>query len=31
VQQIKVLTLLGRPLQVVIAETHGIFAKYGVD
>jgi len=31
VQKIKVLTLLGRPLQVVIAETHGIFAKYGVD
>jgi len=29
VQKIKVLTLLGRPLQVVIAETHGIFAKYG--
>src|SRR5258706_16140634 len=31
VQKIKLLTLLGRPLQVVIAETHGIFAKYGVD
>src|SRR5882762_4335132 len=30
-QKIKVLTLLGRPLQVVVAETHGIFAKYGVD
>lgn len=28
--EIKVLTLLGRPLQVVVAETHGIFAKYGV-
>jgi len=27
----KVLTLLGRPLQVAVAETHGIFAKYGVD
>src|SRR5258707_10514391 len=31
VQKIKVLKLLGRPLQVVIAETHGIFAKDGVD
>jgi len=30
-QKIKVLTLLGRPLQVVVAETHGIFAKYGVE
>ena len=31
VQKIKVLTLLGRPLQVIVAETRGIFAKYGVD
>jgi ABC-type nitrate/sulfonate/bicarbonate transport system substrate-binding protein len=30
-QRIKVLTLLGRPLQVVVAETRGIFAKYGVE
>jgi ABC-type nitrate/sulfonate/bicarbonate transport system substrate-binding protein len=30
-QKIKVLTLLGRPLQVVVGETHGIFAKYGVE
>jgi NitT/TauT family transport system substrate-binding protein len=29
-QKIKLLTLLGRPLQVVVAETHGIFAKYGL-
>jgi ABC-type nitrate/sulfonate/bicarbonate transport system substrate-binding protein len=28
--KIKVLTLLGKPLQVVVAEGHGIFAKYGV-
>ena len=28
--EIKVLTLLGRPLQVIVAETHGIFAKYGI-
>jgi ABC-type nitrate/sulfonate/bicarbonate transport system substrate-binding protein len=28
--KIKLLTLLGRPLQVTIAETHGLFAKYGV-
>jgi len=28
--KIKLLTLLGRPLQVSVAETHGIFAKYGV-
>ena len=28
--QLKVLTLLGRPLQVAVAETHGIFAKYGL-
>jgi ABC-type nitrate/sulfonate/bicarbonate transport system substrate-binding protein len=30
-QKIKVLTLLGRPLQVVVAETHGIFAKFGIE
>jgi NitT/TauT family transport system substrate-binding protein len=30
-QKIKVLTLLGRPLQVVVAESHGLFAKYGVE
>ena len=30
-QRIKVLTLLGRPLQVVVAETHGMFAKYGIE
>src|SRR6202521_3624499 len=30
-EKIKVLTLLGRPLQVVVAEGHGIFAKYGVE
>ena len=29
-KEIKVLTLLGPPLQVVVAETHGIFAKYGI-
>lgn len=29
-QKIKVLTLLGRPLQVVAGDTQGIFAKYGV-
>ena len=28
--EIKVLTLLGRPLQIAVAETHGIFAKYGL-
>jgi ABC-type nitrate/sulfonate/bicarbonate transport system substrate-binding protein len=28
--KIKLLTLLGRPLQVTIAESHGLFAKYGV-
>jgi NitT/TauT family transport system substrate-binding protein len=27
---IKLLTLLGRPLQVSVAESHGFFAKYGV-
>jgi ABC-type nitrate/sulfonate/bicarbonate transport system substrate-binding protein len=30
-QKIKVLTLLGRPLQVVVAESHGLFAKYGIE
>jgi ABC-type nitrate/sulfonate/bicarbonate transport system substrate-binding protein len=30
-EKITVLTLLGRPLQVVAAEGHGIFAKYGVE
>src|ERR1700730_6035920 len=29
-QKIRVLTLLGRPLQITVAETHGLFAKYGV-
>jgi len=29
-EQIKVLTLLGRPLQIIVAESHGIFVKYGV-
>jgi ABC-type nitrate/sulfonate/bicarbonate transport system substrate-binding protein len=28
--KIKVLTLLGRPLQVTVAETHGLVSKYGV-
>jgi len=30
-EKIKVLTLLGRPLQVVAAESHGILGKYGVE
>ncbi len=30
-QKIKVLTLLGRPLQFVVADKQGIFAKYGVE
>jgi ABC-type nitrate/sulfonate/bicarbonate transport system substrate-binding protein len=30
-QKIKVLTLLGRPLQVIVADKMGIFAKYGVE
>jgi ABC-type nitrate/sulfonate/bicarbonate transport system substrate-binding protein len=30
-QKIKVLTLLGRPLQVAVAESHGLFAKYGIE
>lgn len=29
--KIKVLTLLGRPLQFVVADKQGIFAKYGVE
>jgi len=29
-ERIRVLTLLGRPLQVSVAETRGLFAKYGV-
>jgi len=28
--KVKLLTLLGRPLQVSVAESHGLFAKYGV-
>ncbi|HYL84303.1 MAG TPA: ABC transporter substrate-binding protein [Candidatus Angelobacter sp.] len=28
--KIKLLTLLGKPLQVSVAETHGLFAKHGV-
>jgi ABC-type nitrate/sulfonate/bicarbonate transport system substrate-binding protein len=31
VQKIKVLTLLGRPLQFVAADKQGIFAKYGLE
>ena len=30
-RKIKVLTLLGRPLQVAVAESHGLFAKYGIE
>jgi ABC-type nitrate/sulfonate/bicarbonate transport system substrate-binding protein len=30
-QKLKVLTLLGRPLPVVVADSHGIFVKYGVE
>src|SRR5216684_3386023 len=30
-QEIKVLTLLGRPLQFVLADKQGLFAKYGVE
>lgn len=30
-QKIKVLTLLGRPLQIVVADKQGIFAKYGIE
>ncbi len=29
-RKIRVLTLLGRPLQITVAETRGFFAKYGV-
>ena len=30
-QQIRVLTLLGRPIQFVVADKQGLFAKYGVE
>src|SRR5258708_39936364 len=30
-QQIHVLTLLGRPVQLVVADKHGIFAKHGIE
>jgi ABC-type nitrate/sulfonate/bicarbonate transport system substrate-binding protein len=30
-QKIKVLTLLGRPLQFVVADKQGLFAKYGIE
>jgi NitT/TauT family transport system substrate-binding protein len=30
-QKIHVLTLLGRPLAVTVADSHGLFAKYGVE
>jgi len=30
-QKIHVLTLLGRPLAVVVADSHGLFTKYGVE
>ena len=30
-QQLHVLTLLGRPLQLVVADQQGLFAKYGLD
>jgi ABC-type nitrate/sulfonate/bicarbonate transport system substrate-binding protein len=30
-RKIRVLTLLGRPLQITVAETQGFFAKYGVE
>jgi ABC-type nitrate/sulfonate/bicarbonate transport system substrate-binding protein len=30
-QKIKLLTLLGRPLQIVVADKQGIFAKYGIE
>src|SRR5260370_17366747 len=30
-QKIKVLTLLGRPLQIVVAEKQKLLAKYGVE
>jgi NitT/TauT family transport system substrate-binding protein len=29
-QKIRLLTLLGRPLQVIVADTHGLFTKFGV-
>src|SRR5258708_37346010 len=30
-EKIKLLTLLGRPLQFVVADKQGMFAKYGVE
>ncbi len=30
-QQLRVLTLLGRPIQFVVADQQGLFAKYGLD
>jgi ABC-type nitrate/sulfonate/bicarbonate transport system substrate-binding protein len=30
-QRIRVITLLGRPLPVVVAEMHGTFGKYGIE
>jgi ABC-type nitrate/sulfonate/bicarbonate transport system substrate-binding protein len=30
-QKIHVLTLLGRPLAIAVADSHGLFAKYGVE
>jgi ABC-type nitrate/sulfonate/bicarbonate transport system substrate-binding protein len=30
-QQIHVLTLLGRPIQFVVADKQGLFTKYGLD
>jgi ABC-type nitrate/sulfonate/bicarbonate transport system substrate-binding protein len=30
-QKIRVLTLLGRPLAITVADSHGLFAKYGVE
>ena len=29
-EKIRVLTLLGRPLQIIVAETHGMFARRGI-
>ncbi len=30
-KRVRVLTLLGRPLALVVADSHGLFAKYGVE
>ena len=30
-EQIRVLTLLGRPLPIIVGEMHGTFAKYGIE